>query len=228
MTYSRLTPAGSGYELVAEHALAENERQALSGRVRELRDAMAPAARAVIETLVGSLLAGYPTGRGHRDEAEAVVKMFVQSLQGLPAWAVSSACSSWNRGEAAGKNTTFAPSPADMRTLALQAANPFVREQKMLGLILAAEVIPEREDEATRAAVAERVRAFASALGEPEAVIAKPAPRAPEQIGDEVKALGLRLSDEAKAALKPMMSRAEYDAWNDAATTSTSQTERAA
>lgn len=129
----------------------------------------------MIETLVGSLLAGFPVGRGHRDDADAVMKMFIQALSGMPAWAISSACSAWNRGEAAGKNTSFAPAPPDLRELALKAANEFYREQRMITAILDAEVVPEREPEEVRLAVVARVKAFTETFGE------RPQPVAPAE-----------------------------------------------
>jgi hypothetical protein len=165
LTYTRVVPAGSRGEISSLDAPSSNERTALTTRMHDLRGSMGGADRATIETLVGSLLAGYPSGRGHRDDPDAVLKMFVQALSGLPSWAISSACSAWNRGEVSGKNASFAPAPADLRELALQAAGVFSRELLMISKILTAEVVEERESPELRAEVAKRMRAFAERLG---------------------------------------------------------------
>lgn len=222
MTYTRVVPTGLRGEISSLDAPTANERIALTTRLHDLRSSMGATDRATIETLVGSLLAGYPAGRGHRDEPDAVMKMFVQALSGLPAWAISSACSAWNRGEAAGKNASFAPAPSDLRELALSAAGGFSREQLMIGRILNAEVIEERESDEMRAAVAARVKAFAASLGAADRK--EPAPIDPVNPVDDYTAwearekektvkAGYRLSSEALLALTPMMSRDDLETW---------------
>lgn len=209
-------PVGAGGEIAEAQAPTDGERQFLATRLDGLRAAMISAERPVIQTLVGSLLAGYPVGRGHRDDVDAVMRMFVQSLSGLPGWAISAACSAWNRGEAGGKNTSFAPAPPDLRDLALKACLEFQREQHMIGSILRAEVIPERESDETREAVVARVRSFAATIGEPE----KPAPVEPAEDFDAweartkagLRAAALTLSTEAIRALSPMLTDAEVEA----------------
>lgn len=163
MTFNRVAPLGPRGEIIAADAPTANERIAWGGRLSDLRASMAPADRSTIETMVGSLLAGYPAGRGHRDEPEAVMLMFVQALNGLPSWAISSACSSWNRGDVPGKNTAFAPSPSELREVAISASSPFTREMLMIGKILGADVIEERESDEVRERVAERVRKWVEA-----------------------------------------------------------------
>jgi hypothetical protein len=225
LTYTRVVPTGLRGEISSLDAPTANERIALTTRLHDLRSSMGATDRATIETLVGSLLAGYPAGRGHRDEPDAVMKMFVQALSGLPAWAISSACSAWNRGEAAGKNASFAPAPSDLRELALAAAGAFSREQLMIGKILNAEVIEERESDEMRAAVAARVKAFAATLGAADRKA--PAPIDPVNPVDDYAAwearekektvkAGYRLSSEALRALTPMMTDTEYSDWLEA------------
>lgn len=174
LTFGRIVRSGGRGEIEARNAPTQNERHALRGRLANLREAAAPASRSVIETLVGSLLAGFPAGRAHRDEPEAVLKMFVQALNGQPAWAISAACSAWNRGEANGKNTSFAPAPPDLLDLALSASRQFTREASMIDAILSAEVVPERESDERRAIVAAKMKTFAESLGEKPAPIVDP------------------------------------------------------
>lgn len=158
MTYTRVVPLGPRGEIAAADAPTANERVAWGARLSDLRASMAAADRNAVEAMVGSLLAGYPAGRGHRDEPTAVMLMFVQALAGLPHWAISSACSSWNRGDVPGKNTSFAPSPSELREVALAASSGFSREMLMIGKILGAEVVEERESDEMRERVAARVR----------------------------------------------------------------------
>lgn len=146
----------------------------MRGRLAELNGAVEPAPRQAIETMVGSLLAGYPAGRAHRDDADAVLKMFVQALSGLPTWAISSACAAWNRGEAGSKNTSFAPAPSDLREVALGAMREFETEKRKINAILNAEVIQEPEPDEVRSAVAARVRSFNEGIApkkEPVAIV---------------------------------------------------------
>jgi hypothetical protein len=213
--FNRIVPVGAGGEIAEAQAPTADERQSLATRLDGLRGAMAPAERPVIQTLVGSLLAGYPVGRGHRDDVDAVMRMFVQSLSGLPAWSISAACSAWNRGEAPGKNTSFAPAPPDLRDLALKGCLEFHREQHMIGSILSAEVIPERESDETREAVVARVRSFTATLGEPDK--AAPVARAEDfdaweaRTKAELRAAPLKVSSEALRALSPMLTDAEVE-----------------
>lgn len=134
------------------------ERTSLRGRLSDLAVAMRPAETVKIRTLVGALLAGYPSGRAHREDADAVLNMFVQALRDLPEWSISAACSAWNRGEARGRNTSFAPSPSDLRAVALEQTEEFDRERHKIKAILDAEVVPEPESDEKRAEVAARVR----------------------------------------------------------------------
>lgn len=163
MTFTRVAPLGPRGEIAAADAPTANERIAWGGRLHDLRASMAAADRKTVEALVGSLLAGYPAGRGHRDDPEAVLLMFVQALNGLPSWAISSACSSWNRGEVHGKNTSFAPSPSELREVAISASSGFTREMLMIGKILGADVVEERESDEVRERVAEKVRKWVEA-----------------------------------------------------------------
>jgi hypothetical protein len=213
-TFNRIVPAGGRGEIAQAQAPTPAERQAMSARVANLRESMAPAGRAVIETLVGSLLAGFPVGRGHRDDVDAVMKMFVQALSGLPSWAISSACSAWNRGEAGGKNTSFAPAPPDLRDLALKAAHEFQREQHMITTILNAEIIPERESDEVRAAVVARVKAFAENLGERPQPVPTPAETFDEweaRTKAEIAEKPISLSSEALKTIPRKLTDAELE-----------------
>lgn len=218
LTFSRIVPVGGRGEIAEAQAPSAAERQALTTRLGDLRDAMAPAGRAVVETMVGSLLAGFPAGRGHRDEPDAVMKMFVQALSGLPGWTISAACSAWNRGEAGGKNTSFAPAPPDLRDLALKAAHEFHREQHMIGAILSADIIPERESDEVRAAVVARVRAFTEARTERREPVETPAESFDAweaRKKAELREAPITLSPEALQALSPMMTDRELEEWKN-------------
>jgi hypothetical protein len=63
-------------ELDAALSPTEPERSAMRGRLLNLNAAMTGATKDEIEALVGALLAGYPTGRGHREDPDAVLRMF--------------------------------------------------------------------------------------------------------------------------------------------------------
>lgn len=140
------------------YAPTANEMTAMRGRLGDIARSMVPATSDEIETLIGALLAGYPVGRGHRDEVDAVLRAFRQALRDLPVWSISAACSAWNRGEAKGKNTSFAPAPSDLRAVALEQTEEFDRERHKIKAILDAEVVPEQESDEKRAEVAARVK----------------------------------------------------------------------
>lgn len=140
------------------YAPTTNELTAMRGRLGDIARCMVPAEVVKIRTMVGGLLAGYPNGRAHRDDPDAVLKMFVQALRDLPEWAVGAACSAWNRGEAKGHNSSFPPSPADLRAVALEQTEEFDRERHKIKAILDAEVVPEQESDEKRAEVAARVK----------------------------------------------------------------------
>lgn len=157
-TFNRLVDMGGRSEIAEVHAPSKTEIVALRGRLGEIARCMEPCETLKIRTMVGGLLAGYPSGRAHREDPDAVLKMFVQALRDLPEWSVGAACSAWNRGEAKGKNTSFAPSPSDLRAVALDQTEEFDRERHKIKAILGADVVPEQESDEKRAEVAARVK----------------------------------------------------------------------
>lgn len=151
-------------ELDLALAPTEAERTALRGRLTNLDRSMVAATKDEIEFLVGELLEGFPVGRAHRGEPDAVLRMFRQALAGIPTWAIRAACSAWNRGEAGKHNTSFAPAPPDLRELALAECKLFRDEQTKIRAILAAEVVEEVSPEA-RERIAKGLKDLAARIG---------------------------------------------------------------
>lgn len=166
-TFNRLTEIGGGrHEIPADLAPTVTERQALTGRARDLQGWLVPAETVRIRTMVAALLAGYPNGIAHKDSPDRVLDMFVRGLQDVPEWAIASACAAWNRGEYPGKREgyTRAPTPADLRELALSECKSARDEQTKIRAILAAEVVEEVGPEA-RQRIAEGLKALSARIG---------------------------------------------------------------
>jgi hypothetical protein len=93
------------------------------------------------------LLANVLTAFGTAASSEKVQKMRAQAyllaLEDLPAWAIEEACHRWLRGEAGDFNYSFAPSPPQLRTVAIAQRDKRVHLRKALERLLTAE--PERE-----------------------------------------------------------------------------------
>lgn len=166
-TFNRLTETGGGrHEISAELAPTINERQALAGRARDLQGWLVPADTVRIRTMVAALLAGYPNGVAHKDNPDRVLDMFVRGLQDVPEWAIASACAAWNRGEYPGKREGYsrAPTPADLRELALGECKGARDEQTKIRAILAADVVEEVSPEA-RERIAKGLKDLAARIG---------------------------------------------------------------
>jgi hypothetical protein len=166
-TFNRLTAIGGGrHEIPAELAPTPNERQALAGRSRDLQGWLVPAETVRIRTMVAALLAGYPSGRAHKDNPDKVLDMFVRALQDVPGWAVAAACAAWNRGDYPGKREGYspAPSPADLRELALAESKVAREEKTKIDAIIKAEVVEEVSPEA-RERIAAGLKALAARIG---------------------------------------------------------------
>lgn len=137
------------------------QRGEVERHVAELDRFAKPGPTERIGSLVMGMLANFPRQNGTEDTGSAKGEGYALALDDLPSWAVRRACGFWLRGEhgAGRENYAFAPSPPELRRLALIAAAPVRGELMRLRRLLAAEVEREVSD-AERAANFERLQSL--------------------------------------------------------------------
>ncbi|WP_081761414.1 hypothetical protein [Methylopila sp. 73B] len=109
--------------------------------------------------LVMSLLSSFPRQATNADAGDAKGEGYAIALDDLPSWAVRRAVGFWLRSEhgAGRENYAFAPSPPELRRLALIAAAPVRGDLMRLRRLLSAEVERDITDK-ERAANLERLQ----------------------------------------------------------------------
>ena len=125
-----ILPHGAG--LTTEHYLAVQER------VRALGAALMPTPWKSKAAAVTSLLLAFPAQAMSEAAAQIRAKAFEDALADLPGWSVERARLKWLRGEVGDMNPAFAPSPPQLRALALEAMQPAAAQRYRLTRLLAA------------------------------------------------------------------------------------------
>lgn len=121
----------------------------------------------VIGAAVASMLACFPAQAASDDAMKARAVGYLTALADLPAWAVERGAAYWMRREhgEGRENYAFAPSPPELRRLAVIAAAPLRAELKATRRLLDAEI----ETEIPASKVAERLAALSASLKESRA-----------------------------------------------------------
>lgn len=113
------------------------QRQQMALRRDFLAKHLAPMPDGGIARVVTEMLAGFGSARAGGDEPKMVVTQYVKELRGLPGWAIARACSRFAQGqvgpdEVEGVNRGFAPSTAQVHTVARRIAQPHREERHKL------------------------------------------------------------------------------------------------
>jgi hypothetical protein len=116
--------------LPAGLTLTAEDRARIKARLADLRGVAVTepgAGRNEKLAAIARLLLAYPVSNASQESGVARGGAYLDALDDIPAWAIADAVRRWNRGEAGdGLNYTFAPAPAILRKVALQALQPFL------------------------------------------------------------------------------------------------------
>lgn len=129
--------------LKASQAPTISERQAIERKVAALGNSLALVDVDRVAGAVSRLLVCFPSAATDEESAGMRAKGFLVALDDVPPWAVERACRAWLRGEVDGGTPKFAPSPPELRKVALQQMAPVFREKRSWERVLAAEIEPE-------------------------------------------------------------------------------------
>lgn len=147
-------------------ALPSGARVGLSGRARVLDEALAPASREAVLTVLGSI-SGMPTKTEvDPTRVKAFLALEASDLMAsrLPAWALEAAARSYRLGEAGDGH--WRPTAGDIASLARQRAAAAYREQQQISAVLRAKIEPPRKAASAeqRKQVADGIRAIAAQM----------------------------------------------------------------
>jgi hypothetical protein len=129
-------------------------KERLYVRCEQLKAALLPARQSDVAQLIGQLFLGFGSARADADDAQAVTAQYCIALGGLPLWAIREACRKFARGsvteaECPKWNRSFAPSSAQLSTLANAIASPLYKEIRKIDDVLTG-YIPYVPDEQER------------------------------------------------------------------------------
>lgn len=142
---------GAG-RMVLTVPLSPVEREMIDRRRRAIAPALAPATKSEIRKVVSEMLVGFGSARETNDAAAiATIAQFITMLNGLPLFAIARACLRFGQGQVTADDIgerqpprkDFAPSTAQLRTVAEKIARPFYDKHRTAALLLKATV--ERE-----------------------------------------------------------------------------------
>lgn len=124
-------------------------RQRLEQRKLALEQSLAPCAKSdhpQIAKIIAGMLGAFG---GNVGSPEAVVAKYLHVLADLPAWAITAACSSLERGDVDGASLDFRPSAPRVRDTARELCAPWLEEYHHVRRVLEMPAM-EPEDEETR------------------------------------------------------------------------------
>lgn len=99
--------------------------------------------------IVASMLMAYPMSGGSEETGRARAMAYLAALDDVPPWAIADAVRRWHRGECgADHNYRFAPSPAELRSAAMDILQPAKQTISHLTAILTALTIERAMDPA--------------------------------------------------------------------------------
>jgi hypothetical protein len=116
-------------------------KERLYVRCEQLKAALLPARQSDVAQLIGQLFLGFGSARANVDDAQAVTAQYCIALAGLPLWAIREACRKFASGnvtawECPHWNRSFAPSSAQLSTLANAIASPLYEEARKIDDVL--------------------------------------------------------------------------------------------
>jgi len=125
-------------------------RLMLERRQYAVTAALQGASRSDLEEQVAALMTGFPSMRGlSKIEAQVLVRKYADDLEGVPLWAIKSACGDISRGAIADMNPDFPPSASRVRQQADDHLERLERESKDLRAVLTAKILPAENPERT-------------------------------------------------------------------------------
>lgn len=178
-------------EVPPELALTDGMRASVSTRIAAMERALAPASQRERMAVVAELLAFYSTSSADEISLKAKLSVWVETLEGVPLWALKEAVRRWHHGRL-NPQTSFCPSPAVILKAAELVVGGLRGQIVTMGRLLAATVVePISEDEKAR--VGEKMRAWADEMrrladsmnARPKAPPLQPGGGDEQAIGDE-------------------------------------------
>lgn len=148
--------------------LTETDQASIALTLARLERDLIPAGEGAIYRVVAALLAIAPQRPMEDEVAEGKLKIYASALDDIPLWALQIAARKWTKGECDGK-VEFAPSPGQLRRLAVEAIAPHraaiakLRRLQSAKPLSAAEHTPE-----TRQRVAAKFGDLINSLTKPE------------------------------------------------------------
>jgi hypothetical protein len=129
------------FSISTRSAPAPAAKAALQGRKSELTNSLAASAsdREAMAAEIGSMLAVFPQGRPDAMQARMIVAAYVETLAGMPLWAIQQA----RKGMIA-RATPFAPSAGEMLECCGKIVSPLREELAQINRILDA-VVEDRQ-----------------------------------------------------------------------------------
>lgn len=147
-------------------APTEADRREIEARIAALDASLNQRNVDRIVSVVVEMLSAFPSREITEETGKMRVRAFVVALEDVPPWAVIAGRRAWLRGEIDGCNTSFAPTPPQLRSASMKEFFKVAGQRRDLSLLLRAEVIPDRSPE-DREAMAERFSALLVALAKP-------------------------------------------------------------
>lgn len=149
-------------QIPTDMALTDQMRALISGRIEALERLVQPATERERTGIAAALLAFYSTSKEDEISVRAKLSVWVQTLEGLPHWALQEAVRRWHAGRLKA-DTSFCPSPAEILRAAELVVGGVRGQVVTMRRLLAAEPIrPISDDERER--VADKLRAFAEEM----------------------------------------------------------------
>ncbi len=159
----------SNGKMIIEAPLTVIERQQIDRRLHVLAGPLSPAKPSQIRDAVLQMLAGFNTAKtGSDDEAKAIVTQYVQTLKGLPAFAVMQACLRFAQGKVTAEDVGedriikgIHPPTSYLRIIAEKIARQYWDEASVGSMLLHAQIAPppiSDDEKARRAAKAKAAR----------------------------------------------------------------------
>jgi hypothetical protein len=197
-----LRPEGpTTFSILSRLAPDETERRVMVERVQEIDEWFRPAAKGRIGEYVAQLMVAMPLASDDKQDEEgleAIAKLYVTALDGLPLFAIKQGCEYALRGKVGETGGRFRPTPGELFLACEREMEFFVRERKQIQEVLNAEVVepptPGHRELARKARV---MIAEIAAADPPPNEIARGAKR--KAVGD-----GLTLRERAEGRLKEL------------------------
>jgi hypothetical protein len=148
---------GDGELLTIVRPLTRDQWEAVTARINELRDWLAPRAceREAIQAAISAMLVGFRSMRQSQEAAEAVSAIATHNLRKFPLWAVQRGCELISQGKVAGLDRRWPPNDTEIYAVVAEQVNCPRADLDRAEALLAASVEPppEPENRPTRAEI---------------------------------------------------------------------------